>query len=64
MTSAIQILTLQFADSSSKMLKILADIGDEEFFWEPCAGCWTLHRRSENRVRRPDGSDEWVLDGE
>jgi hypothetical protein len=25
MTSAIQILTLQFADSSSKMLKILAD---------------------------------------
>jgi hypothetical protein len=38
MTSAIQILTLQFADSSSKMLKILADIGDEEFFWEPCAG--------------------------
>jgi hypothetical protein len=62
--TATQILKEQFADSSAKVLEILDGIEEEEFFWEPCAGCWTLHRRSEIRASRVDGAGDWVLDDE
>jgi hypothetical protein len=64
LVTATEILTDQFTASSTKLLQVLDGIGDEEFFWEPCEGCWTLHLRSELRTKRPDGSGEWVLDGE
>jgi hypothetical protein len=32
----------------------LIGLTDEEYFWEPVAGCWTL---------RPDSTGRWVLDG-
>lgn len=35
---------------------------DAEFFWEPCDGCWTVHRRSETRGVSADGAGEWVID--
>jgi uncharacterized damage-inducible protein DinB len=60
---AAGLLTEQLADSSSKILQALAEITDDEFFWEPCAGCWTLHHRSEALTERPDGAGNWVLDG-
>jgi uncharacterized damage-inducible protein DinB len=62
--AATQILKEQFADSNARVLKVLDGIGDEEFFWEPCAGCWTLHRRSEIRASRVAGAGDWVLDDE
>ena len=64
MATATDILTEQFAESSTNILSILEGIGDEEFFWEPYAGCWTLHHQSEVRTPRPDGAGAWVLDGE
>ena len=35
-----------------------------EYFWEPVAGCWTVHRRSEQRAKSADGCGEWVIDYE
>lgn len=64
MATAVDLLTEQFTESSAKILKVLHGIGDEEFFWEPCAGCWTVHRRSEPRVASADGAGEWVIDYE
>ena len=31
----------------------LEGLTDEEFFWEPVPGCWTVH---------PDESGRWVVD--
>jgi hypothetical protein len=64
LATALQILTEQFDDSSRKILRVLDGIEDKELFWEPCAGCWTLHRRSEVRASRVAGGGEWVIDDE
>jgi DinB superfamily len=32
----------------------LDGLTDDEYFWEPVAGCWTL---------RPDSTGRWILDG-
>src|SRR5947209_16723786 len=62
--TAVDILTEQFTESSTKILKVLNTIEDAEFFWEPCADCWTVHRRSEPQAASADGSGEWVIDYE
>jgi len=64
MVTATGILTDQFTQSSSKLQLVLDGITDDEFFWEPCPGCWTLHPRSEVRTSRPEGAGDWVLDGD
>lgn len=62
MTTGSDILRRQFDDSSAKLATILDGLSDEEFFWEPVEGCWTVHRRSDTRDVDADGSGEWVID--
>lgn len=40
----------------------LAELSDEEYFWEPAPGCWGIRRRAD--VRSPDcwGRGEWVAE--
>jgi hypothetical protein len=64
MTSCVEFLRDAFARSSEALGRVLSGIGDEEFFWEPVAGCWTVHHRSEVRAAGADGSGEWVIDYE
>lgn len=64
MTTTTEVLRWQFQKSSEHLDEVLADIGDEEFFWEPVAGCWTVHDRSERRAASADGSGRWVIDYE
>jgi hypothetical protein len=40
------------------------DLTDEEFFWEPVEGCWSLRRRGEATSAAPVGKGDWVLDHE
>jgi hypothetical protein len=61
---AVDVLRESFTASCDRLLRTLTDIDDAEFFWEPVAGCWTVHRRSETRAASADGSGEWVLDYE
>jgi hypothetical protein len=61
---ASDVLRESFEGSCTRITRTLAGITDEEFFWEPVAGCWTVHRRSEQRAKSADGSGEWVLDYE
>src|SRR5580692_6629643 len=35
---------------------------DEEFFWEPVPGCWSVRPRSESRTPTPFGHGDWVAD--
>jgi hypothetical protein len=40
----------------------LADLTDEEYFWEPIQPCWSVRRRHE--IRSPDcwGRGDWVVE--
>jgi DinB superfamily len=64
MTGCAELLRDAFARSSEALGRVLGGIGDEEFFWEPVAGCWTVHHRSKVRAASADGSGEWVIDYE
>lgn len=35
---------------------------DNEYFWEPVAGCWSVRRRDDVRTPRTVGGGDWVLE--
>jgi DinB superfamily len=62
MTTGVDILRSAFSASCDTVRRVLTGVTTDEFFWEPVAGCWTVHRRSEARGVSADGSGEWVID--
>jgi hypothetical protein len=62
MTTGTEILRTAYAASCDSLQRALSGISEQEFFWEPVAGCWTVHRRSESRGVTADGRGEWVID--
>jgi hypothetical protein len=38
------------------------DLSNEEFFWEPIPGSWSVRRRIDCRTPDPFGSGDWVAD--
>lgn len=40
----------------------LAGLTDEEYFWEPVAGCWNVRRRGESTTQLAAGSGEYTID--
>jgi hypothetical protein len=39
-----------------------SDLSEEEFFWEPVPGSWSVRRRNECQTPTPFGSGDWVAD--
>jgi hypothetical protein len=62
MTTGADILRAAYAGSCDTLRRVLAGVSTKEFFWEPVAGCWTVHPRSEDRGVTVDGSGQWVID--
>lgn len=62
MTTGADILRTAYAASCKSLQRVLAGVSEQEFFWEPVEGCWTVHRRSEPRGVSAEGSGEWVID--
>lgn len=62
MTTGVDILRTAYEGSCDTLHRCLTGVSTGEFFWEPVAGCWTLHPRSEDRGVSVDGSGEWVID--
>ncbi|PPS91202.1 DinB family protein [Streptomyces sp. MH60] len=61
-TDRLGVLLDQF-DQAREMAEVrLAGLGDEEYLWEPVAGCWSIRRRGEAVTPRAYGPGEWVLD--
>jgi hypothetical protein len=52
MSDRCALLREQWSDSCSRLGRQVAALTDAEFFWEPCAGCWTVHRRDETRAAK------------
>ena len=42
----------------------LEGLTDDEYFWEPVAGCWSLRRRGEAKTSMAAGGGEFVADWE
>jgi hypothetical protein len=40
----------------------LAGLTDEEYFWEPVAGCWNVRRRGEGTAQIEAGSGEYTIE--
>ncbi|MFD7159196.1 DinB family protein [Kribbella sp. NPDC059898] len=40
----------------------LAGLSDDEYFWQPVAGCWTLSRRGESSAPISFGGGEFTMD--
>lgn len=62
MTTGADILRTAYASSCDSLERILSGITEDEFFWEPVEGCWTVHPRVESRGVPADGSGDWVID--
>jgi hypothetical protein len=51
--SRAELLLAQMDEVYGRLRGRLEGLGDEEYFWEPVGGCWTVHR---------DPSGAWVTD--
>lgn len=40
----------------------LDGLTDEEYFWEPVRGCWSIRPRGTSATPMPEGSGEWTRD--
>ncbi|WP_405668752.1 DinB family protein [Streptomyces sp. NBC_01166] len=61
-TDRLGLLLTQF-DQAREMAQVrLTGLGDEEYLWEPVAGCWSVRPRGQARTPRAYGPGEWVLD--
>ncbi len=62
MTGGADLLRYQFDRCCQRLLRSLDGLDHAEFFWEPAPGCWTVHRREDDRGVTADGSGDWVID--
>lgn len=52
----------QMERANQRLRQRLDGMTDEEYLWEPVAGCWTVRRRETATSQRPQGRGEWVFD--
>jgi hypothetical protein len=58
----IGLLLDQLVTSKEISRERLAGLTEEEFFWEPAPGAWSLRRRAEATSPMAYGAGEWLLD--
>ncbi len=46
----------------NQMRPRLVGLTDEEYFWEPVAGCWSVRPRGQSRAQKAVGSGDFVLE--
>lgn len=52
-TQCVELMEKQMREVWENVQHLLAGLGDEEFFWEPVPGCWTVRK----------GDDQhWIID--
>ncbi len=57
-------LLAQFDFGVESLLDRVQGMTDDEYFWEPVAGCWNIRRRDDDRGVRMVGKGEWALEQE
>jgi len=49
----VDLLATQMDEAWESLRRWVQGLSDEEFFWQPVPGCWTVH---------PDDSGRWIVD--
>lgn len=55
-------LLAQFDFGAESLLGRVEGMTDEEYFWEPVDGCWSVRRRDDDRGVRMLGRGDWALE--
>lgn len=63
-TSRLGLLIDQYETSYTMLRERLNGLTDEEYFWEPVPGCWSVRRRSEAKTSHVVGQGAWVFEQE
>jgi hypothetical protein len=61
-TDRVGLLLDQHETSVGMTRDRLTGLTDDEYFWEPVPGCWSIRRRGEAPTTDPFGAGDWVLD--
>jgi hypothetical protein len=59
---ADSLLSWMFFIERFTLSRAWTDLTDEEMFWEPASGSWSVRRREDCRTSTPFGSGDWVVD--
>jgi uncharacterized damage-inducible protein DinB len=62
MGALVDELSFQAQRGTGRLRNRLGGITDDEYFWEPVSGSWSVRRREEARGTRPEGRGAWILD--
>jgi uncharacterized damage-inducible protein DinB len=58
----VEQLSLQIDRANQRLRERLSGLTDDEYLWEPVAGCWSVRRREMATSARPMGGGAWVFD--
>lgn len=58
----VEQLSLQMERANRRLRERLQGVTDDEYLWEPVAGCWSVRRREAATSPHPMGGGEWVFD--
>jgi hypothetical protein len=61
---SVDLLNRQLAHAFAAAQWQVQRLSDEEYFWEPRPGCWSVRPRGRALSAQPSGRGEWVIDGE
>ncbi len=55
-------LLAQFDFALDRLASRLDGLMDDEYFWEPVPGCWSVRPRDRSRAGTPMGGGDWVIE--
>ncbi len=61
-TRVADVLRWQLATAWTVIRRTLAGLSDDQYFWEPVPGCWSVRRRSETSAPLVWGKGDWVVE--
>jgi hypothetical protein len=63
-TTRLDLLLAQYDTSFEIFRERLDGLTDDEFFWEPVSGCWSLRRSGDSVTPHAFGKGPWLLDND
>lgn len=58
----LELLLAQYDTSYEHLQKILKNLSDAEYFWEPSQPCWSIRPKADNKTPHAFGNGDWVLE--
>jgi hypothetical protein len=56
------LLSMSYFIKTATLDRAWLDLTDDEFFWEPAPGSWSVRQRADCATPHPFGEGQWVVD--